>query len=187
MPKTINFCGDSFCKDIESPSWPYCLANSLECEIIGRGRNGSAYEHALLSFDNTADYTVFCWTEPHRLYHREYPLNSTSAKAFKTKNKVFAAAHAYFEYAHDYGCSERRQKRELYWFDHEVLSQYKGVVLHCWSFNLAYQFKHGITFETPLISLTQPSHRNINHFTEEENFQLFTQLYKLIRSYDGKN
>ena len=73
----------------------------------------------------------------------------------------------------------KEDKRELYWFDHEVLSQYKGVVLHCWSFNLAYQFKHGITFETPLISLTQPLQRNINHFTEEE----FSTVYSTIQTY----
>jgi len=182
MPKTINFCGDSFCNDIESPSWPYALAHALDCKIVGRGRGGSAYEHAIQTFDDSTDYTVFCWTEPHRLYHREYPLNSLCAKVFKEKNRVYAAAHAYFEYAHDYAYSERRQARELYWFDHEVLSKYEGIILHCWSFEQTYNFKHGLLFETPLFSLTtRPHDENLNHLSDEENFQLFTQLYKILK------
>ena len=182
MAKTINFCGDSFCYHIESPSWPYLLARSLKCKIVGRGKGGSAYEHAIQSFDNTTDYTVFCWTEPHRLHHPKYPLSNTCASENKNVNKVYASAHAYLQNVHDYAYGERRQTRELYWFDHEVLSQYQGVILHCWSFKQTYQFKNGINFETPLNTLVKQSEEQLNHLTHETNFKLFTQLYKLLRS-----
>ena len=116
------------------------------------GRKQSAYEHAIQTFDESTDYTVFCWTEPHRLYHRKYP---QFAKVFKEKN-ICGCSRLLWN-AHDYAYSERRQARELYWFDHEVLSKYKGIALHCWSFEQTYNFKQGIVFETPLISLTTRS------------------------------
>ena len=77
----------------------------------------------------------------------------------------------------------REDKQENYTgFDHEVLSKYKGIALHCWSFEQTYNFKQGISFETPLISLTtRPHDENLNHLSDEENFQLFTQLYKILK------
>ena len=70
----INFCGDSFCEQACEQSWTTHLANALDAKIVGLGRGGTAHERAFKTFSPSADYTVFCWTEPHRLYHPDVPI-----------------------------------------------------------------------------------------------------------------
>ena len=181
MAKTINFCGDSFCENIEPSAWTYILADLLGCDIVGKGKAGSAHEHAIQSFDETADITVFCWTEPDRLYHPTYPINSSSALHFKSKNRLYAAAHAYYTYVHDFDYSKTKQMRELYWFDHEVLSKYSGKIVHCWCFEQTYDWKHGAVYNESLKALEKNHSGRINHFTEEQNYNLAHELYNLIR------
>ena len=65
--KTINFCGDSYCKKAIPEAYTTILAKKLNAKIIGLGAAGSAYEHAIQSFDPSADYTVFVG-----LRHTEY-------------------------------------------------------------------------------------------------------------------
>lgn len=181
MNKTINFCGDSFCKKLESPAWTYLLAELLNCKILGGGKDGAAHEHAIRTFDEIADYTVFCWTEPHRLYHSDYSLNTASAEYNKKSNKVYAAAYAYYKYVHDYNYGIERQMRELYWFDHEVLSKYSGKIVHCWCFEQTYDWKHGAVYNESLKALEKNHSGMINHFNKEQNYNLAHELYNLIR------
>ena len=181
MAKTINFCGDSFCLNLKSPAWTYLLADYLKCDILGGGKGGAAHEHAFQSFNESADFTVFCWTEPDRIYHADYPINSASAQYNKKTNKTYAAAHAYYSYVHDFEHSKTRQMRELYWFDHEILSKYLGKIIHCWSFKKTYEFSHGVSFDTPLFNLSFMDPSSINHMTIEQNYEFANQLHNLIR------
>ena len=180
MTKTINFCGDSFCKHLESPAWTYLLAELLDCQILGGGKWGAAHEHAIRTFNDSADITVFCWTEPNRIYHPDYSLNFGTAEHFKSLNKVYAAAHAYYTYVHDFDHSKTKQMRELYWFDHEILSNYSGKIVHCWCFEQTYRFFNGITFDKILNNL-EKTLLGINHFTDEQNLTLAHEIYNLIR------
>jgi hypothetical protein len=187
MAKTINFCGDSYCASNTEKSWITILSNLLGYKTIGRGKNGSAHEHAIQSFNPKADITVFCWTEPHRIYHPTYSLNSTTARRNKNGNKVYAAAHAYYHFVHDWQHNKLRQMRELYWFDHEVLSKYSGKVVHCWGFENTYDWKHGTVYDDVFCEWSDPQGdgKRINHFTIEENKLLANNLYKLLRNENG--
>ena len=187
MAKTINFCGDSFCERIDSPSsWIRQLADLLSCEIIGKGKSGTSHEHAIRSFDASADFTVFCWTEPDRIYHPTNPLNFGTAEKYKSKNKIYAAAHAYYAYVHDFEYSKTRQMRELYWFDHAVLSNYSGKIAHCWCFEQTYDFLNGVTFDKILNNLEKTDDYFLNHLTKQENTHLAHELYNLIRKTNGQ-
>jgi len=181
MAKTINFCGDSFCQHIGNPAWTYLLANLLDCKILGGGWAGASHEYSFRTFDALADFTVFCWTEPDRIHHSDYPLNFGTAEKHKSKNKTFAAAHAYFTYVHDSELAKTRQMRELYWFDHEVLSNYSGKIIHCWCFEQTYDFVHGVTFDKILNTLEKTDLYFINHLTEKQNYTLAHEIYNLIR------
>lgn len=180
MAQTINFCGDSFCASIEPSAWTYQLAKLLKCDILGSGNYGAAHEHAIQSFNEEADVTVFCWTEPDRIYHPDVQLNFGTANAFKKTNKIYAAAHAYYKYVHDFEHSKTKQMRELYWFDHEVLSKYSGKIVHCWCFLQTYDFVHGITFDKILFNLNR-TEIGVNHLSDEQNYKLAHELYNLIR------
>jgi len=179
MAKTINFCGDSFCASESGESWTKILPEMLNHKILGFGKGGSAHEHAIQSFDSSADITIFCWTEPHRLYHPHYALNSASAEEHKKQNNVYAGAFAYYKFVHDFAYAERRQKRELYWFDHKVLSQYSGKIIHCWSFKKNYEFTSGITFDTPLVDIGKET--TLNHMTPEQNYTFANQIHNLLK------
>ena len=195
MAKTINFCGDSFCASPKPDSWVVRLSESLNANIVGLGGSGTAHEHAINSFDLSADYTVFCWTEAHRLYHQEHALNMASVETFSqlesllSDGEVYQAAHLFYKHLHDFELFEKRQIRDLYWFDHEVLKYYKGVCIHMWSFKNLYTFKYGTTIKHALSHLKakdQTQQGIYNHLNIENNTLLANKLYNIIRSNNGQ-
>ena len=184
--KTINFCGDSFCqKEHKSlAAWTKLLAYKLEAKIIGFGKGASAHEHAIQTFDNTADYTVFCWTDPYRLYvDKTYSTNLWTLEAMinpdklglssavklrqPTPTKIDKAAYTYYKYLYRPSLHEQRQIRDLYWFDNVVLSNYKGIAVHifCFKYRINYKFQNGI-YVSDILSHKTKKHkfRFVNHW-----------------------
>ena len=183
----INFCGDSFCRKASAEGWPRILATALNAEIVGLGKSGSAVEHAIRSFDTQADYTVFCWTEPHRLYHPDYPISFARAEAEQNINLVYKAAYEYYKYLHDTDLTEKRYVRDLYWFDTQCLNEYEGKAIHLFCFECLYEFSNGVTFFHPLnLRRDVPFAMNnsaevANHLTVEQNKQLADELYECLK------
>jgi len=181
--KTINFCGDSFCKGYgRMYSYTDVLAGLLDAKIIGRGKEGTARERVFETFDPTADYTVICWTEPFRLYHPEYSITMRTCDKLKDKNKAYQAGYDYFKYLHNANYMERVEQREFYWFDNEVLSKYEGKCMHIFSFYKSYTFKHGINFERILKPLTNYNDEYANHMDKETNIALAKILHKRFKN-----
>ena len=191
--KTINFCGDSFCIYTKNSdvAWTTLLASKLNTSIIGYGKAGAAHEHAIKTFDSTADYTIFCWTEPHRLYHIKYPLNMATAESDTHKHRIYAAANVYYKYLHNMDLAIERHNRDLYWFDSNVLSSYQGLAIHIPCFYKIHKFNNGININTPLNKLrNNPGKIHVpediepaNHMTKQQNFKLATKLHKIILEY----
>jgi hypothetical protein len=190
--KTINYCGDSFCKtggtvgDYPDVAWTTLLAKQLDAKIIGLGKSGTAHENAIQSFVDTADYTVFCWTEPHRLWHPKYPINMARADRYKKELRIYAVADLYYKYLHDTEYAIERFQRDCYWFDNAVLSKYKHKCIHLNSFHNWYDWTSGIAHQLgPLNSLrTVPGNYSddevANHFTKQQNEQLADELYYIF-------
>ena len=196
---TINFCGDSFCQlesDVNnrSLSWTTLLADKLNASILEWGKPGAAHEHAFKSYDNTADYTIFCWTDPNRLYvNSEYSANIAELGDHTYQlgglhNNVEKAAYAYFKYLHNISVAKQRFKRELYWFDHAILSKYKGVAIHLPCFDIYYTFSNGINTDTPLDAMRSTPFKNElnNHMTKQENVMLADKIYNIIKEHHEK-
>lgn len=192
--KTINFCGESFCQkepivSNRSLSWTTLLADKLNASIIGWGKPGAAYEHAFNCYDEQADYTIFCWTDPNRLYvDSEYSTNlGELSEDVKTKGGVKGsrdkAAYAYYKYLWNKQLTQKRFSRELYWFDHTILSNYKGVAIHLACFDIWHVFTHGMNINTPLDAMRSRDVKNelMNHFTEQENARLTDKIYSIIK------
>ena len=183
----INFCGDSFCEQACEQSWTTHLANALDAKIVGLGRGGTAHERAFKTFSPSADYTVFCWTEPHRLYNLNYPINVTKCETDKNKSKLYAAGHVYYKYLHNWEVAEERYVRELFWFDQCILKEYKGKAIHLFSFDCMYEFENGVTFSNPLnlrrdVPFALDDGKEVaNHFTAEQNKQLADELYECLK------
>jgi len=181
--KTINFCGDSFCATKRREhSWPIYLANLLDYEILGYGRNGAAYEHAIQTFDPSADATVFCWTDPDRLYHPTHQVNFATVEKTLT-NKRNQAAYAYYKYLSDLQYNLERHQRDMYWFDNVRLKYYKGKIVHLFCYESAfYPFEHGTLSRTPLHTIAiYDNNISANHLTREHNIKLANYLYEILK------
>ena len=177
--RTINFCGDSFCENTtHESSWTTRLAQVLDARIVGSGKGGTAHEYAIQCFDPSSDITIFCWTEAHRIYHPDVPLNLASS--LESSSSVHMSARAYYKYLHQEEYSTARQMRDLYWFDHTQLSTYRGLSVHLWCFKETYQFTHGIQSDIILKNQQTQQANTINHFTERENRALATYVEGLI-------
>lgn len=189
MAKTINFCGDSFCNNSSNKSWTTQLSELLDYKIIGLGKIGTSHEHAIQSFNSKADITVFCWTEPHRLWHTKYPINMAVCDKYRKENSFYEVAYQFYKVLHETNHFIDRQYRDLYWFDHEVLSKYSGTIIHLWNFSKTYNFIHGNTVKgtltPPSVFFKEPDTENINHLSIEENKLLSKKLYKLLRNLNG--
>ena len=193
--KTIQFCGDSFCASTVSTSYTVLLSDMLNASMIGRGRAGSAHEHAIRTFDTSADYTVFCWTESQRLFlaDEEMDINLTTATKYteqsgvntNTKN-IAKAAFVYFRYIGHQpmqtAYNKQRQMRDLYWFDHEVLSKSNSKIIHYFNRRVTYQFKHGYQMPDTIhndfkIPPVEHNPHYYNHLSEKDNKILADNLY----------
>lgn len=160
----------------------------LNCKRLGVGKNGSAHEHAILSFDPRADITVFCWTEPLRIYHKKYPINIREVQRSYDKHPIYKASRAFYKYLFDKNYFLRRFERDLYWFDKEVLSRYEGLAIHLFSFKSSYyNFDNGIEVKKFLRD-ENPNDENTyaNHFTEEQNIKFADLMFNLIKTESKK-
>ncbi len=178
MRKTIQFCGDSFCAHVKG--YPSKLAALLNANIVGLGKIGSAHEHAIQTFNTNIDYTVFCWTEANRIYS-DRPSSMGQARQNKEKDIYYTSLNLYFNYVHDTDWYDRRQIRDLYWFDHEVLNKSNSKIIHCFGFKHTYTFKNGFTLSKPISSLFSTGLRNRpegsfrNHLNSADN-EIFAHI-----------
>ena len=187
--KRINFCGDSFCSSMHDSSWTTLLTQSLGAKIINLGVEGACHEIAIENFDPSADYTVCVWTHHNRLFNRRrLPINYAKARkgVYEKQGRTYQAALAYYEWLHDDGYAKKRQTRDLYWFDNEILSKYSKPLIHLWSFEKNYTFKNGIEFTTPLqlmykyMDIAEGNTLHLNHMTDVDNESLFRLIKAAI-------
>ena len=169
----------------------FYLAKKLDASIIGYGKESSAHEHAIKSFTFDANITVFCWTEPHRLYHTTLGINMKSAIRYAEVEPAMKAAVDYYKYIHNKEYAEERQIRDLYWFDNEVLSHYKGKIIHFFSMSqILYEFRNGYTNNIPLNNIFNAGRRPcrpsdnknfFNHLSRDDNKKLAQLTFKLLQ------
>ena len=153
---------------------------------------GSAHEHAIKTFKEHADITIFCWTEYNRIYHKKYSFNFGSVQEHLLQNKAkskraFLAANAYYQYLHYENLAKERQIRDLYWFDHCVLEKVNKTFLHLFCFEITYKFKNGINTSLILKNDFETAYGandpNIyNHLTIEDNKKLAEQVLHFLKN-----
>ena len=190
MAKTINFCGDSYCTFFpkEKVSWCAQLVDKLDAKLLGTGWGRTAYEYAIKSFDPSADITIFCWTESSRLYHKDYLIRYQGGvryfKSQKPNEMLSLMGEMFYRTLYDSTYFDELQRRSLYWFDNEVLSKYKGIIIHNFCFKNTYTFKHGITSPTILYSLLDPvkgDNHGMCHMSIADNKMYADYVFNLIK------
>ena len=185
MRRTINFCGDSFCAGLEPGNWCDNLASRLGAKVVGKGKPSTAYEYAIKCFDPSADYTVFLWTESHRLYHRKllctYRSGVKHFNNLKPVELLSATAEIFYRQFYDKEYFDELQMRSLYWFDKEVLADYKGTAIHLFCFEKTYHFENGLNVDHIMADYKEEDDVDgSNHYSFENNSWFASKLYETI-------
>ena len=172
--KQIGFFGDSFCSYAEKQNWMGQLADHFDSKVVHNGIGGSSYWTTVIDYTKNfnqyknLDYTVFCWTEPYRIYHHKGDF--TGPKAYKKDDPRSKAAQMYIEHLRDWNKERMEFTATAYWLDQEYLSKVSGKIIHLWSFGdirihdwpkaelkdikFLHDWKHGIEMRTPLFYIS---------------------------------
>jgi len=139
--KTIGFFGDSFCANNQPESWCNILQEKLGCarpQWFGEpGRSiWSVFMryNKLIETDNLPDISVFCWTEPYRLYNPKISLTANAQPLDGVDPKVYKALDDYWVHLHNYDKDEMSYEYSLKYYDRHVLSKVKSDIIQMWSF-----------------------------------------------------
>ena len=205
----IGFFGDSFCMEFEnihSVKYRYdtyltMIKDYYSADIVNLGEGGSSVWDVVIqqfpSFtDNLPDICFFCWTDPNRIFHRTFrSLTEGSVLQLKEKDinenhrkqkDVFEAAKQYFLKLHDREKSNLEAIAALHYFDDYILEKlsHKTKIVHMWSFEKYYDWKHGIEISTPLVEFTNLKNEHPqedwapNHLGDHNKNQKVFQLIK---------
>ena len=199
--KTIGFFGDSFCADEREESWCNLLAAKLGCDKPSYyGAQGESIWGTFFKFNhrirtNTVpDISVFCWTEPYRLYHPRMILTANVMPNKHEDPNVYKALDDYWKYLHNYDKDEMAYEYSLKHYDQNVLAKVDKKIIQLWSFrpfetaskDANIQLQTGLFVDRSLYS-TAKSDRGkdkvINHMSKDMNRMLATQLVDVSRQY----
>ena len=136
---SIGYFGDSFCESQAPDSWCVMLADRLDAEVVHWGKGGASIWTTFMDYERLKDnnqipdISVFCWTEPYRLYHPKLPIAKGAVPIPGEDEQVYKAADMYYVYLQNYKKEELAYTYALQWFDRHVLGDNTKKVLQTWS------------------------------------------------------
>jgi hypothetical protein len=203
----IGFYGDSFCCEVTNPhslvkgydTYIKKLKNHFDADIVHLGVGGSSIWDVILqqfTIDNAPDVCIFVWTDPSRLYNknlRNLTMTSLENKIWKdyslkdiTYRRTINAAKEYFKHLYDYDKARIESIAAMQYFDTNVLSIVNSKIVHLWSFEEQYRWKHGTIIDTPLNSFVQKDQQGLdlwaaNHINgDAQNENVFHLIKEII-------
>lgn len=176
---SIGFFGDSYCSTLDSKDTRWetyisLLAKHFNCTPSCLGTPGSSITDCILNqflplynSNMVPDISIFCWTDPVRVYSKAIKnLTVSNCALYKDSDvKEYEAGYSYFKYLYDEEETILRTKALLYWFDREILSSIKSKVVHLFSitnYDSIYLFNNGTSFTTPLREFVNQKGTNLN-------------------------
>lgn len=207
--KTIGFFGDSFCGNTSEQSWTTILAKKLNLDVVNVGMNGSSIWSAILKYNALADkkqlpdISIFCWTNPYRLYHPNKPvlLSSADNEDQKKVSNLDDAVKKYFAYLWFNEKELLNYKYTLEYFDKEVLVKNNKIFFQVFSINpidnqtnITVDLQNNFIREFSLLNFSgyrQEDHYNkklqnglINHMSSNKNKELADYFIHRINNID---
>ena len=135
----IGYFGDSFCESKAKDSWCVLLADRLNAEVVNWGSGGASIWKTFMDYEwfiekaMIPDISVFCWTEPYRLYHPRLPITKGAVPIPGEDEQVYKAADMYYVHLQNYRQEELAYSYALQWFDRHVLAENNKQILQTWS------------------------------------------------------
>tara|TARA_R110000868_G_scaffold81548_1_gene230740 strand:+ start:626 stop:1255 length:630 start_codon:yes stop_codon:yes gene_type:complete len=203
--KKIGFFGDSFCSSLDKTSWCKILADKLSAEIINLGKPGRSIYTAIFDFlkikdNNLPDYSIFCWTDPYRLYHKKY-IASHNCEITKENENIIEASRLYKLYLADQDKEHLEFEYVIKHFDNEILKPLinKTQILQTWSmkpFELINQNKEikldsGYFYNESLYKFSnykfidykiEKNSSLHNHMNQEQNLLIAEKIYSMLNN-----
>jgi len=202
--KTIGFFGDSFCASNQPESWCNILQQKLGAKRIrwfgnpGRSIWSVFFQYNKLIQQNQApDISVFCWTEPYRLYHPKHTLSANTQPVEGVDPNIYKALDQYWIHLHNYDKDELCYEYALKHYDQHVLSQVDSEIVQMWSFrpfetagkDAGIKLTTGTFIDESMFAFSKTSGEKdgwgvgtINHMTVEQNQQWAEKVYERYKN-----
>ena len=198
--KSIGFFGDSFCASNQPESWCNILQQKLGVDRIRWfGNPGKSIWSVFFQFNKliemnmVPDISVFCWTEPYRLYHPKYILSANTEPLQGVDPNIYKALDQYWIHLHNYNKDEMAYEYALKHYDQNVLSKIDKQIVQMWSFkpfetagkNAGITLTSGKFIDESMFAFSKSAGEkdcwgigNINHMTIEQNKKWAEKVYK---------
>ena len=202
--KTIGFFGDSFCASNQPESWCNILQQKLGAERIrwfgnpGRSIWSVFFQYnKLIEQNQVPDISLFCWTEPYRLYHPTHILSANTQPVDGVDPKIYKALDEYWVHLHNYDKDEMSYEYALKHYDKNILSKVKSDIVQMWSFrpfetagkNAGITLTTGTFIDESMFAFSKTAGEKdgwgvgtINHMTVEQNQQWADKVYKELKN-----
>ena len=197
--KTIGFFGDSFCASNQPESWCNILQQRLGCDRIQHfGEPGRSIWSVFFKFNElirknrVPDISIFCWTEPYRLYHPELVLSANTEPLEGVDPAVYKTLDNFWKHLHSYDKDEMAYEYALRHYDQNILSQIQSQIIQTWSFrpfetagkDAGIQLQTGVFIDESLFAFSKNNKERdgwgtgtINHMTGEQNQRWADRVY----------
>lgn len=198
--KSIGFFGDSFCASNQPESWCNILQERLGCDRIrwfgnpGRSIWSVFFQYNdLIEKNKMPDISVFCWTEPYRLYHPKYILSANTQPLEGVDPKMYKALDDYWAYLHNYNKDEIAYEYALKHYDQNILSKVDSEIIQMWSFrpfetagkDADIKLTTGTFIDESMYAFSGGKEEwgrgDVNHMTPEQNQQWADKIYGRLR------
>ena len=202
--KTIGFFGDSFCASNQPESWCNILQQKLGAKRIrwfgnpGRSIWSVFFQfNKLIQQNQVPDISVFCWTEPYRLYHPKHILSANTQPLDGVDPKIYKALDDYWIHLHNYDKDELCYEYALKHYDQHILSQVDSDIVQMWSFrpfetagkDAGIKLTTGTFIDESMFKFSKTAGEKdgwgvgtINHMTVEQNQQWADKVYERYKN-----
>ena len=209
--KSIGFFGDSFCASNQPESWCNILQEKLGCSRPrwfgkpGRSIWSVFFQYNKLIEQNAVpDISIFCWTEPYRLYHPKHILSANTQPLQGVDPNIYKALDQYWIHLHNYDKDELAYEYALKHYDQNILSKVNSEIIQMWSFrpfetagkDASIKLSTGTFIDESMLAFSKQGTNDkswqssgainkcdlgINHMTIEQNQQWAQKVYDRIR------
>ena len=209
--KTIGFFGDSFCASNQPESWCNILQQKLgAARIRWFGNPGTSIWSVFFQYNRliqqnaVPDISIFCWTEPYRLYHPKHILSANTQPLQGVDPNIYKALDQYWIHLHNYDKDELAYEYALKHYDQNILSKVNSEIIQMWSFrpfetagkDASIKLSTGTFIDESMLSFSKQGTDDkswqssgainkcdlgINHMTIEQNQQWAEKVYDRIR------
>ena len=197
--KSIGFFGDSFCASNQSESWCNILQEKLGCGGSrsfgepGRSIWSVFFQYnRLIEQNRVPDISVFCWTEPYRLYHPKHILSANTQPLEGVDPNIYKALDEYWIHLHSYDKDEMAYEYALKHYDQNILSKADSEIVQMWSFrpfetadkDAGIKLNTGTFIDESVYAFSGGKdtwgHGDINHMTVEQNQRWADRVYSVM-------